>query len=650
MTSTGCATTALLAAAVLAASATAHARDVEIVYPPKSGVLNVVTDAGVDNTGKTDVTGKLQKILADRPRYLGIIYFPKGTYLVSGQLLMKVDRSRSPKSHSHGPWLVGQSRRETVIRLKDGTWPKAAYDLFKPDARGRYLKTIDKQVVLNTGDCTNTTFNKIVRNLTINIGKGNAGAIGVQYNTSNSGFLGEVDIVSEDGQGVAGLALAGVENGPGQIRNIRIRGFDIGLYNRTSYVIASSDVEIDRPNKLGMLNVGFTAGEGFSFRITRPGAVAIHNVRGGTLTLIGTRIKGNAPAKTAIAAGNKGMLYLRDIEAEGYAGVIESGENRVGEYYAGKAAGLFHKGKAALKLPIKKTPHLPDYEKDFTKWTSPLDHGAVGDGRADDTEAFRKAFNDPGKTHVVVPYGKRFRVKGRVTVGPDLVRIVGTSGLILSYADENSRIVIGEGKSPLVILDGIRAMPPVEVRTGRTVVICACRPRYRIRTKSKDKSVRAAAKAKGGYGHYFAGTGDVFLNDDAEPFLVSNAKQHVWVRHFNNELRTTPQIIPAHVKAGAAWILGWKSENLGQRARVEADGALEIFGFHNYRVGRKKLGGDWPIFEIIDGRFSCNILKQSGSQRNQQLVWETRDGEKRVLTVKNNPEGGNCTLYTGYKP
>ena len=646
--------TAMTAAFALAVAHPAAARDVEIVYPPNAGVFNVVTDGGVDNTGETDVTETIQQIINDgtraTQRRIQVLYFPKGTYLVSGQLLMKLDRSRTPTSHSHGPWLVGQSRAETIIRLKDGTWPKPAYDLLKPDTQGRYEKRIDTQVVLNTGDCTNTTFNKIVRNLTINIGKGNAGAIGVQYDTSNSGHLGEVDILSEDGQGLAGLALAGVENGPGQIRNVRIRGFDIGLYDRAAYATAGTNIEIDRPNKLGLLNAGFIVGERFTFRIAAPGAAAIQNVGRAALSLVGAKIEGNAPDKPAIATEGRGMVYLRDIETKGYAGAIKAGRLKLDEYHTGKAVGLFHDTGSALKLPIKPTPDLPDYERDFSKWTSPMDHGAVGDGEADDTEAIRKALSDPGKTHVVFPYGKSFRLTDKVTLGPDVVRIVGTSGLILSYADEGSRIVIGDGASPIVVMEGMRGMCPIEVRTGRTIVISACKPRYRIRTKSKDKSVRGREKAKGGYGHYFLGTGDVFLNDDPEPFLVDNPKQRVWARHFNNEMRTDPQIIAAHVKAGTAWILGWKSENLGQRTRVEKGGALEIFGFNNYRVGRKQLGGDWPIFEIIDGRFSCNLLDQSGSQRNRQLVWETRNGETRKLTIENNAGRGNCPLYTGYKP
>ncbi len=329
------------------------AADIEIVYPPNSGVFNVVTEGGVDNTGKTDVTAKLQKILDDRPRKIQVVYFPKGTYLVSGQLRMKLDVSRKDTSHSHGPWLVGQSREETIILLKDGTWTKPLYD-FTPGA-GKPEKKIYEQTVLSTGDSTNTTFNKIIRNMTVNIGRNNAGAVGVMYNTSNSGYLGEVEIVSEDGAGAAGLALAGVENGPGQIRGIRIKGFEVGIYNVTDYVTATSDIVIEGATKLGIYNHGQTAADDITIKMAGNGP-AIQVPKGGVLSVIGAKITGSGD--TAIE--NEGMAYLRDVETTGYSKAITgaSGAN-VEEYHTGTAVGLFYEPKTALKLPIKKQPLVP---------------------------------------------------------------------------------------------------------------------------------------------------------------------------------------------------------------------------------------------------------------------------------------------------
>jgi hypothetical protein len=641
----GAALAATVVCIAATASSAAEAQGLEIVYPPKSGVFNVVTDGGVDNTGKTDVTEKLQKILYDGTnatgRRLQVLYFPKGTYLVSGALIMKVDISRTETSHSHGPWLVGQSRTETIIRLKDGAWPTPVFDLTKPDEKGKYPDRLEKQVVLSTGDCTNTTFNKIVRNLTVNIGKNNGGAIGVQYNTSNSGYLGDVDIVSEDGAGTAGLALAGVENGPGQIRNVTIKGFDIGLYCVSDYVIASSDITIDGARKLGVFNRGFIAGEDFTIRMAGEGA-AIHSK--GPLALVGAKLAGKGPAGIV----NEDMLYARNIEAAGFADAISGGKTpapkggKIDEYYSGKSAGLFKDAKTALKLPIKKVPLVP-YEKDFSKWTSPMQHGAVGDGKSDDSDAVQKALNAPGKTHVVFEYDRMYRITKALTLGPDVVRVLGTHGRLPWDIETQAGITIGEGKSPVVVIEGLTRVPPLHVRTGRTVVIDS------VNSQPNRPPGKGNPPKYFPVGFFFEGTGDVFVNNSATTFEVLSARQNVWLRHYNSELGSQAQRAPVDVTAGAVWLLGWKSENLQQRVRVRKEGAMEVIGFNNYEVGVKvQKDGDWPIFEVIDGKFSCDLLSQRGAFSNLNLVWETRDGLTRKLTRTTNPDGKNCALYTGY--
>ena len=651
----------LLAAAAIAVAAfgpdrAALAAENEIVFPPNSGVFNVVTDGGVDNTGRTDVTDKLQQIINDgtraTQRRLQIIYFPNGTYRVSGMLAMKIDKSRTETSHSHGPWLIGQSRDGVIIRLADGTWRKPASDLTGTDERGRPPHEIEKQVVLSAGDCTNTTFNKIIRNFTINIGRDNPGAIGVQYNTSNTGTMSDVAIVSEDGQGVAGLALAGVENGPGQIRNITIRGFDIGLYGVSGYVIASSDITIEGARRFGVINHGIIAGEDFTIDMAGKGPAIVAGSRG-AVALIGAKITGRGGPAAIQSDG--GMLYLRDIETSGYDAAMTGQGTTIAEFAAGPPVGLFHNTGQALRLPIKKAPAVP-YELDFSKWANPMDYGAVGDDKADDTEAVQNALSDPGKTHVVFPYGKVFRIRGPLTLGPDVVRVVGTQGLMRYDVDDDAKLIIGDGNAPTVVIEGFTTCPPIHVRTDRTVILDSVRSKADQPQMPKPPPGQPKIMPPLKYctvGFYLEGGGDVFIDNTGTTFVVNNPAQRVWLRHYNSELgqESHNQVVPVEVKAGRVWMLGWKSENLVQRVRVHPGAAMELTGFNNYEVGvKREKDGNWPIFEIIDGQFSCNLLTQRGSKLNKNLVWETRHGEKRVLTYEDGPEGRHCSLYTGYEP
>ncbi len=625
---------AALLAAVSVGLGLARAAGAEtIVFPPRSGMFNVVADGGLDNTGKTDCTEKIQKwILQQRGNQQRkyYLYFPKGTYLVSGSLCMKIDRSRSPASHSHGPHIIGESRTETIIRLKDGTWPEAVYS-FPPKGDDKWPGAIDKQVVLNTGDCTNTTFDKVIRNLTINIGSNNAGAIGVQYNASNSGYLGEVDIVSEDGRGLVGLALAGVENGPAQVRNLRIKGFDLGIYGRTSYVYPMSHVQIEGARTAGLINRGKLACENWTVAMATDAPAIIQNGKWGAMAVIGAFLHGKGSARPAVV-NEAGMLYLRDIKTTGFAGAFEGKGDDLAEHHVGKAGGMFNKTLSALKLPIKKQPLVP-YETDFSKWANIMDHGAKGDSGTDDTAALQKALNDPGKTHVMIPAGRRFRIKGQVTVGPDVVRIVG--GELLLSPQDNAMLTIADGKSPVVVLDDIKCSC-LTVTTDRTVVL---------------NSVAWYTLPRATSWH-FEGGGEVFINDTGAAMEVTNPRCRIWIRHYNNENGQEAKDLnwaPVHVKAGTVWMLGWKSENLRRRVIVEKDGVFEMIGFNNYDVGRIRKDGDWPIFDVRDGQFSCAVLSQSGSRHNRNLVWETRNGEKRVFDIPANGGSRDCALYAGYE-
>ncbi len=318
---------------------------------------------------------------------------------------------------------------------------------------------------------------------------------------------------------------------------------------------------------------------------------------------------------------------------------------KLAEYYTGGSAGLFSNTKTALRLSIRTTPAVP-YEKDFSKWTSPMEHGAVGDGQADDTEAVQKALSAPGKTHVVLPSDKVFRVTKPLTLGEDVVRVVGTHGRMVSMGEDPATVTVGDGKAPVVVLEGMNKFPPVHVRTARTVVLDSVHAGHQIPGNIKDKVERGKLKVVGFHLH---GTGEVFISNTGTPFVVDNPKQRVWIRHYNAELGQNTPFEPVVVKAGVVWILGWKSENLAKRVTVYKDGAAEVIGFNNYRVGKKVPDGPWPIFEVIDGQFSCDSLVQTGAQSNRVLVWETRGGKKRILDAPTNG-GRNLSLYCGYDP
>jgi Pectate lyase superfamily protein len=180
-------------------------------FPADVGWINVKTDFGAKGDGKTDDTAAIQQALRSvasqytRPLQ---IYFPKGTYLVSDTLQWPT-----------GPQVCctvfqGQGRKHTIIRLRDSA-PGFA-DQNQPKALIRTKQG-------------NAAFRNYIRDLTLNTGKGNPAAIGIDYISNNRGAIEDVTIRSGDGAGKAGLAMIRPWPGPALIKNLYVEGFDYGI-------------------------------------------------------------------------------------------------------------------------------------------------------------------------------------------------------------------------------------------------------------------------------------------------------------------------------------------------------------------------------------------------------------------------------------
>ncbi|RMF89752.1 MAG: hypothetical protein D6741_17535, partial [Planctomycetota bacterium] len=179
-----------------------------------------------------------------------ILYLPKGTYLVSDTIIYS------------GPWraypgneqprngrrvferlvkirFFGEERETTVIRLKDHC---PGFD------RGT-------KPVLSFGkaDLNNAVAYNSVRNLTIDTGKGNPGAVGLNFCGANNSGIHNVSIVSGDGRGVAGIDIR-ICPTMGYHDDITVRGFDYGI-RMTPYHMTHNCFEfvtLEGQNKAGI--------------------------------------------------------------------------------------------------------------------------------------------------------------------------------------------------------------------------------------------------------------------------------------------------------------------------------------------------------------------------------------------------------------
>jgi hypothetical protein len=418
-----------------------------------------------------------------------------------------------------------------------------------------------------------------------------------------------------------------------------------------------SHLTVEGASKHGVVNAGMLAAE--NFRITMPGAGPAIKQDGGHFALLGARLKGRSGP--AIEGSNQ--LYLRNVKAEGFGGVIEDGKAEVDEYVSGRTAGLFFRRQSSLNLPIKPTPIVP-YETDLSKWANVLDYGAehvaFGGEKHDSTEAFEKALADETKTHIMVPYGgkpwkhegyrwhkvpeprgRNFWVRRPLVIPPHVTRIVGVPGHIRHEFEDQVRLIIeGDSDAPLTI-EGLRG-PPLIVKGGRTVVLSH---------SSFSHGWGSIPKDQRGYDLppyiEFRGTGDVFMNDVSEPFRMFHPEQNVWVRFHNDERDWWFRKPCIDVYGGQLWMLGWKSEGFITRIMMKG-GAVEMVGYNSYSQSRDYSRPSPAIFDIRGGKFAAVNITQHGTKKYPVLVSETRGGETRTFNWKTDGGGDpNLMLYTG---
>jgi hypothetical protein len=252
---------------------------------PKTGVVNVKAYGAVGD-GKTDDTGAILFAIWSNVGQFetrtgkgsagdatdAIIYFPKGTYLISRPLLWmdagtsKYSAATWQDNYGTGNWvselsMQGENKTDTVIRYKDATqkplhaktscWENAYVNSvlytasFAISKIATYLPSqcYDDPDPGNPNHCeggeTNDAFRNHIQNLTIDIGMGNPHLVGIDYVGSNNTRIDNVNIVSGDRQGCVGLSTWRFSEGPELFTNVFIGGFDTGF-------LASGEMQFNR--------------------------------------------------------------------------------------------------------------------------------------------------------------------------------------------------------------------------------------------------------------------------------------------------------------------------------------------------------------------------------------------------------------------
>ncbi len=583
-------------------------------FPRHANVVDVTrAPYGAKGDGVTDDTKAIQRALNENVGWHRVLYFPKGTYLVSETLTW-------PKAFAkHDNWgmtmLRGADRNATVIRLADGTFA----DDKKPAA-----------IMWCGGFGSADWFHNYVENLTFDVGRRNPGAIGLQFYSNNTGAVRDCRFVAADGSGAVGLDLAHRDmNGPLLVKDCEVVGFARGIAAaRAVNSQTFENITLRGQGKIGLTNEGQT----ISIRnlVSENSVPAVFTY--GRLMLMDALItgRGDAAKHPAIVNYNGGLIFLRDVKTTGYKRALADlttpdlaaayridGDDKPGslgpnipEYSSHAPTAAFPSRMGSLKLPVKETPPA-EWEEPAT-WAVVDAFGGDPTGKADSSVAIQKAI-DSGATTVFLP--GHYTCRTTIIVRGKVKRLVGLGGHLNYGQRKLITFRISDGDSPVVCLEHFSHLGGgIEIDTKRTVVL----------RSMETYSIQSTRRSEGGV---------VFLEDVVGDNFRFR-KQQVWARQLNIENEGT------HLTndGGDLWVLGYKTERGGILVHTLGGGRTEILGGFSYTTTAGKLG---PMF-VNDNSFVWAFFGEVcyTGDPYAMMIRETRNGATKEIHRGNSPFSG----------
>lgn len=621
--------------------------------------INVVSAYGADPTGQTDSTAALQRAISENlGRAAGVrtLFFPNGTYLVSDTLQWYNVAGENDTYLT----LQGESRDGVVIRLTDGNplFQNAA-PATPPDRRAVIHVRSDNNPAWYANPANpygravgegHLAFHNNLINLTIDVGSGNPGAVGLDYHVSNQGVIRDVVIRSRDGQGLVGLALDRKNTGPGLVTGVRIEGFATGVLARSQYALTLEHLHLINQSSVGLHNETHTlAVRGLRSENTVPAIV--QGDASGLIVLLDSELRGGDPARHAIEL-DAGRLRARNVLAGGYASILRQSEvvvagSFLADYVSEAPSGLWGDAQGVLRLPVEEAPRGGGLGAE--EWALVSDFGAVpGDGM-DDSAALQAAL-DSGKPGILFAPGS-YTLASPISV-PASVRHVDFNWANLQVLAGGS--FPSRGSTPAALQIAADADTPLilekfQLRGSGFDLFAAGLAHTSGRTLAVQHALFPAFRNGPEAGRLFLT--DVTSHENGESYAFTYP-QTIWARQLNTEPYYHAKVVNA---GGDLWILGMKTERASTALRTLGGGRTELLGGVFYQ--NHEPPAHLPLIESVDSSHALTFATLTDFQGTpfEIVVAEQRGGERVELaradaTPRDGVNGVASALFRGVPP
>ena len=596
-------------------------------FPSLSGYANVRSAPfNAQGNGSTNDTAAIQACIdAQLTGYSAptrAIYIPDGTYVISDRLIRRIGATQWVGDF----WIQGESESGTILKLANNapgynnpSVPKAV--IYQSSGSGGPNPFCDYPG-LGEG---NEAFRSHVADLTIQLGSGNAGAVGIDSMSHNNGAVRRVTVDGSSG-GYAGVRVERKWPGPTHFNRIHVKGCQYGLtFVNFQQCATAEHLWVENQTVAGLKVEGLiTWIRGVRSTNSVPVVKFSGDSRGGLL-LVDGNFSGGSSSVSAIQNLGSGKVFVRDVVTSGYRAAVDEGATpvtgtTVGEYATNPKHSLWAGTDTSLRLQIKDTPDVP-YAPTGT-WQNVASFG-VTPANGNNSPAFQAAI-DSGATHLYFPpgnntagvynFGATIVIRGSVQhINFGSVRFQPTAalagGTFFRLENVSGTTCCLEHFWYFHNTFGVSRL--FEGRSNKVYIF-------------KDfhgGSYHTAAPASGALGEHY--------RDDVMGELTLAHAQNVWTRQNNGEGG-----IGTKTSGGDLWVFGQKSDiaaGANQQALVATAGRVEILGMTGFNNTNPQTLNCVDITNIPFSVASWTTHIYTAGADWNILVEETRAGVTRQL-------------------